>query len=326
MNTKTLQTKPKYLKIKEKLKEEIDYKRLNMLSEREVIHRFNVSSITARRVLNELEDEGYIERQVGKGSIVIEKKTKEIGIIFYSFREPSYFFIPQVMEGIEEAADKSEYQLHLYPARTKSIKETKNIFYHLIHKNKLNGILILSPLPENDVKFLQERKIPFVVVANYYPGIDCSYVIYDYKGVTRKICERLYKDGVRKIGLVIGERGKYGVKRTGDMIYDGYKEFLESRNIKEEIVIETKYEGELKEMMKDITRVDFMIIGNVKVSDEIINKRIEGNFVLYTYKKIEYPRNVFFSYKEYGRVAIKILNMLLRGERKRIKIKLNPVR
>ncbi len=324
MNTKMVKTKPKYLKIKEILKKEIKYNKTNILSEREVIHRFNISSITARRVLNELEEEGYIERKVGKGSIVIEKKLNEIGIIFYSFKEPSSFFIQQVIEGIEEKAEKSGYHLHLYTTRKKSIIETKNSIYHLINKNKLKGLIILSPLPENDIKFLKGNKVPFVVIANYYPDIDCSYVIYDYKGVTRKICERLYKEGARKIGIVISEKGEYGAQRSGDLIYDGYKEFVERKNIKEEIVIEIKDEGEPEEIYENISRADSMIIGNMEVSNKIINKGIGGNFILYTYKEVKYPKRVVFSFKEYGKVGFDIIKRLIEGDKKNIKIKLKP--
>jgi len=315
--------KPKYVKIKEIIKEEIKGRRINILSEREIIHRFNVSSITARRVLNELEDEGYIERKVGKGSIVIERELNDIGIIFYSFKEPGSFFIHQVIEGIEEKSEKKGYHLHLYTTRKKSITETKNSLYHLLNKNKLKGLIILSPLPENDIKFLKENKIPFVVIANYYPEIDCSYVIYDYKGVTREICERLYKKGARKIGIVISKKGEYGAKRSGDLIYDGYREFLNRKDIKEEIVIETKDGVNINEILENIRKIDFMIIGDMEVSDKIIEKGINGNFVLYTYKE-GYGRGVFFSFKEYGRIGFDVIDRIMKGEKENIKIKLKP--
>jgi len=315
--------KPKYVKIKEIIKEEIEGKRINILSEREIIHRFNVSSITARRVLNELEDEGYIERKVGKGSIVIERELNDIGIIFYSFKEPGSFFIHQVIEGIEEKSEKNNYHLHLYTTRKKSITETKNTLYHLLNKNKLKGLIILSPLPENDIKFLKENKIPFVVIANYYPEIDCSYVIYDYKGVTRETCERLYKKGARKIGIVISKKGEYGAKRSGDLIYDGYEEFLNNKDIKEEIVIETKDGVNINEILENIRKVDFMIIGDMEVSDKIIEKGINGNFVLYTYKE-GYGMGVFFSFKEYGRIGFDVIDRIMKGEKENIKIKLKP--
>jgi DNA-binding GntR family transcriptional regulator len=47
-----------YIEIKEILKKEILSGRLNLLSESKIIHQFKVSSTTARRVLNDLEEEG----------------------------------------------------------------------------------------------------------------------------------------------------------------------------------------------------------------------------------------------------------------------------
>jgi len=68
---RTEKREPLYKGIKEVLKNDILKRKIGLLSESKIIHQFKVSSTTARRVLNELEEEGFIERKVGKGSIVV---------------------------------------------------------------------------------------------------------------------------------------------------------------------------------------------------------------------------------------------------------------
>jgi len=315
--------KPKYVEINERLRKEIENNRIKVLSERHIIHKFNVSSITARRVLNDLEDEGYIERKVGKGSIVIEK-INEVGVISYDIREAFNSFIPEIIEGIEEEAEKERYYIHLYTTRRKSIIQTKSSLYHLIDKRKLSGVLILSPLPEDDIRFLKERDIPFVVIANYYPDIKCSYVIYDYKGITKQICRMLYRRGKRRIGILISQKGEYGTKRSGDLMYEGYEGFLKEEGIKDGTILEMKGRINMRELIDAMKKVDSMIIGSTIVSDNVLRRKMGGNFILYTHKDVDDPRVVYFPLKDYGKIGFDVLNRLIKGEKGDIKVILKP--
>lgn len=320
---------PLYQQIKEILKEKIEKKEIESLSERYIIHKFNVSSITARRVLRELREEGYIESKIGIGSFVVERKekVKDIGVIFYNLSETIEPAVLEIIKGIEEKAEEKGYHLHLYTTRRKSIIETKNNLYHLIEKNKIQGLIILSPLPLKDIEFIKEKGTPFVVCTNYYPEIETSYVIYDYKATTEKVCEKLYKKGMRKIGIVITERGEY-VKRSGDLILEGYEEFCKRKGIANgEVIMSGDKEEEMEELMKKIKGkdVEVWIIGNMKLSEEIWKRKIEGNFVLYTYNTLlEYPNKVFFSFPEYGKKGFEIIEKLINGEKGNTKIKLKP--
>ncbi|HAP9044612.1 TPA: GntR family transcriptional regulator, partial [Enterococcus faecium] len=66
--------KPKYLEIKQNLKQQIVTGQFHngdrFYSESEIIKKYNVSSITAIRALKELVAEGYIVRYQGIGTFV----------------------------------------------------------------------------------------------------------------------------------------------------------------------------------------------------------------------------------------------------------------
>ncbi|WP_300381066.1 GntR family transcriptional regulator [Clostridium sp.] len=58
-----------------------------LLSEREICEKYDVSRTTVRQALDELEKEGYIYKQHGKGTFVSPKKLNQDLISFYSFTE-----------------------------------------------------------------------------------------------------------------------------------------------------------------------------------------------------------------------------------------------
>lgn len=76
--------KHQYQKLKELLKKKIlngTYKPGSILpSEHELRTQHNLARFTVRQALDELVKEGYIAKHKGKGSIVIERKRKPLGL------------------------------------------------------------------------------------------------------------------------------------------------------------------------------------------------------------------------------------------------------
>ncbi|MFP4136374.1 MAG: GntR family transcriptional regulator [Candidatus Acetothermia bacterium] len=72
---------PLYYQIKESLKERIESGALEpherLPSERDLENRYGISRMTARQALTELESEGYVYREQGKGSYVAEPKLRQ---------------------------------------------------------------------------------------------------------------------------------------------------------------------------------------------------------------------------------------------------------
>lgn len=72
---------PLYYQIKENLKEKIESGTLEpherLPSERDLEKKYGISRMTARQALTELESEGYVYREQGKGSYVAEPKLRQ---------------------------------------------------------------------------------------------------------------------------------------------------------------------------------------------------------------------------------------------------------
>lgn len=82
---------PIYYQIKEWLREQIESEVLKpqdrIPSERDLEQEFGISRMTARRALGELEAEGYVYREQGRGSFVAESKIRQGLLRLTSFTE-----------------------------------------------------------------------------------------------------------------------------------------------------------------------------------------------------------------------------------------------
>lgn len=81
---------PLYLQLMDILIENIEKKleeHQQILSEREICERYDVSRTTVRQALDELERDGYIYKIHGKGTFVSPKRLNQDLVSFYSFTE-----------------------------------------------------------------------------------------------------------------------------------------------------------------------------------------------------------------------------------------------
>jgi len=82
---------PLYYQLMEIIIEQIQIGKLRerdqLLSERELCEKYNISRATVRQAIQELEKEGYIYKQHGKGTFVSPKEFKQDLLKFYSFSE-----------------------------------------------------------------------------------------------------------------------------------------------------------------------------------------------------------------------------------------------
>lgn len=71
--------KPKYLQIKDNIKDSIEGQTPNtpILSEREIANQYNASRMTVRRAIEELVEDGYLYRDKNKGTFVADEKMRK---------------------------------------------------------------------------------------------------------------------------------------------------------------------------------------------------------------------------------------------------------
>lgn len=331
--------RPVYQVIKEKIKEGIFSSKLTDLSESQIIHKFGVSNTTARKVLNDLEEEGLIERKAGKGSSVVfnkEKEIKEVGVIFFDIYDTGNPYISNILQGIEEKSKSKNYNLHIFTTRHNSISKNKNLsIYHIITKRKIDGLFILSPIPPCDIELLVDEKIPFVSVGNDYYKYNIPTVLFDYKGTMKEIGSDLLEMNYRKIGVITGPRGEKGIMRGSDYFLIGYKEFLKENNLpynKQLFLTIEKYNEEVGYKTAEYLyslgneRPDAIIVTSY-ITGKGISKFIQGKkdwqpfVILFSEKEITSPYYIFTPYNILGKSAFELLGRYInKGNEKAEKI------
>lgn len=194
-------SEPLYVQIKNHIFNQIkkgNYKSGDKLpSEKELSDKFNVSRITVRNALGQLEIENVVKRIPGKGTFVSEetidinkksqssmcsgKKTKLLGVIL------SYTYAPfhiKILQGIEESITKQGYQMMLGCSNSDAALE-ETIIDRMLQAGA-EGLIIYPA----DGKYYSEKILrlnidgfPVVLIDRYLPGINtCCVYSNSYQG------------------------------------------------------------------------------------------------------------------------------------------------
>ncbi len=220
-----------YQRIANELRSEILQSDRRIFSESMLIQRFGVSSVTARRALNELEDAGLVVRKVGKGSVVrrpADKAIKEFGAVFFDMFSARDAFVADIMQGLDAAAKTGAAHLHAYTTRERGIAASlESSLHHLVVKRRIDGLFLLSPLPPDDVRFLAASHIPCVTLANRYPGLPVPAVTLDFTEAMLTVGRRFVAQGRRRIGLVTLPDAPPDIERSRTFLLRAYRAMIE---------------------------------------------------------------------------------------------------
>lgn len=326
---------PVYQSILETLKQQILSvpSRIHFLSESQIIKDFDVSATTARKVLNELESMGLVRREQGRGSIVVsphETETNDLAVIFFNIYDPKNIFISDIIQGIQERTCEKTTVLHLLSTGNRPICENHvSTINHLVTHRKLHGLFILSPIPENDLKFLAEERMPFVILYNKYPDLPASSVIPDYRKVIFEICDWLVKSGRSKIGIIASPRGTEKIQKSGDFVYEAYTDSLKQRGHpfrKEFFKTKERSEEEGYEAMAEFLampaeeRPQAIIATQATIARGVLRfteeqKEWRPVVIPFSEQPIDHPHCVVEQFRQMGRAAFELMERQIREQR-----------
>jgi len=116
-----------YKKIKQDIEQKIaekQYKEGRLPTERELSAQYNVSRITIRAALKELEQENHLYRIRGRGIFVYdnnnpfypERKIKDIGVVFPEAKLAKNYYYSSILNIIRCSAEKLKYAVKNYPS------------------------------------------------------------------------------------------------------------------------------------------------------------------------------------------------------------------
>ena len=167
---------PKYIMIKKHLqmlliKGEIPFGE-KLPSEYSLMEKFSVSRHTIRQALNELENDGLIFKEQGKGSFskYVESEIQRNIVAVITTYVSDYIF-PEIISGIEEVLSKKGYPMLLYI--TNSYKEKERQCLNNILEHGVTGLIIdpsQSAIGNENYPIFDQIKQKGV--KTYYPASD----------------------------------------------------------------------------------------------------------------------------------------------------------
>lgn len=201
---------PKYLKLKEYLKDEILMGRIKpgeqISSENSLAEMFTISRHTVRKAVSILINEGYLTSEHGRGTYCLDRSLKRsasrnIGVIATYISE---YIFPKVIQGIDSVLSRNGYSIILKSTNNNTADE-HNCLKDMLGKN-VEGLIIeptKSALFSHNLelyKALETSGIPYVFIHGYHQNMeDKPYVILDDAAGMYAVVRYLAKLGHRKI-------------------------------------------------------------------------------------------------------------------------------
>ena len=230
---------PIYQQIKNYLEELIRQNSSNpqfkLPSENQLSLKFNTSRIPAKRALQELETEGFIYRQQGKGSFIKQKNGNDgerLSVcLFLPHTSAVYFY--EMISGIQDFFKSVDAELYITVTGNDSLIEEKMVYSAL--NKQFHGLLVFPVVYHtyNDALLkLVLRRFPIVFLGRPLPGLNISSVCCDHYLQAYHATEYLIKNGHKDIGF-ISESGESSLSYLDRL--RGYRncihEHLSQRNI-----------------------------------------------------------------------------------------------
>ncbi|MDD3656160.1 MAG: GntR family transcriptional regulator [Atribacterota bacterium] len=212
---------PKYYQLKEYLKDMIQsggvLPKQKLPSESELIRQFKISRHTVRHAFSELENEGLIYKEQGKGTFCAYRGSKKERRIAVLTTYISNYIFPYIIRGIEEILCESGFSFSI--ASTGNDKQREEECMKRLLEQDISGLIVeptKSARPNLNLKYFQElerRGVPYIFLHATYPDLDSAYIIMDDEKGGYLATKYLLELGHRNIAGIFLSDDLQGVRR-----------------------------------------------------------------------------------------------------------------
>ena len=167
-------------------------------SEHQLCRRFNVSRVTVRLALSDLENRGLIYRKHGKGTFAHGQSTRthrHLGVLMKSPQSVDGRPIAEMLRGAQTVMACLRSGILLITTPPEQWRPEK--------ASSLGGIIVVpGEVTEKDLEVLKNRNLPFLIFAeSALPG---PRILLGQRAAARKMTEQLLSLGHRRFALLTG--------------------------------------------------------------------------------------------------------------------------
>lgn len=276
-------TKPLYQIIVDDLKRDIDnaiYQANDRLpTELELSETYQVSRITSKRALTELENAGLIFRKRGKGSFVKEREQKVTSshvpnniLLVYPFLSGEITGLGDYTQGILESLEGTDFELLVQTEnflQNSSIEELTTKFAGIIYypKSSIDSLDVLYQLHLNN--------LPIIILDKFFHGLPFSAVSADNLLGGQLATKHLIEQGHQKIAFGSSKR-EMNASSVRDR-YLGYLNTLHEAGINESFHLVQKKEHSKEAFLEQIKeqvlqeKITAIVMENDVLAIQLIN-------------------------------------------------------
>ncbi|MCE0498401.1 MAG: LacI family transcriptional regulator [Methylacidiphilales bacterium] len=167
-------------------------------SEHQLCRRFNISRVTVRLALSDLENRGLIYRKHGKGTYAHGRSTRvhrHIGVLMKSTMAAEHRPITEILRGVQMALVPLRSALLLISTSPEQWRPEK--------ASSLGGVIVLPhDMSVAELEILKARNLPSLIMGESdLPG---PHVMFGQREAARRMTEQLLQQGHRQIALLSG--------------------------------------------------------------------------------------------------------------------------
>ncbi len=158
--------------------------------------KHKVSTEMAEKILKVAKEIDYNPNQIAKS--LKSGKSYSIGLVVADISNP---FFANMARIIEDEASKYQYTL-LFCSSDENAAKSKKQLKFLMGRQVDGFIMVPTEGMEDQIEYMKDGNVPFVLLDRYFPNISCNSVSIDNYAAAHKAVSRLIQTGNEKIGIV----------------------------------------------------------------------------------------------------------------------------
>lgn len=155
-----------------------------------------VSAKVAEKIKKVAKELNYQPNQIAKS--LKSGKTNTLGLIVADISNP---FFAQIARIIEDQAAKFNYTV-VFGSSDEKADKSWNLIQFLLNRQVDGFIIVPTEESGEQIKYLKERQIPFVLIDRWFTDLATNYVAIDNYKASYESVTRLIETGNKKIGMI----------------------------------------------------------------------------------------------------------------------------